>query len=272
LKGTSNRIEAPGRVYLDGRKVMSDKEFYGTVEFSVSAPLTPWDDPGNYVHAVTGVAFDLSDEFSEQKAGEITMKLVCATEATNRRVRLFEVCDADSAILEAVYSTLFDSDEEIKEELDVPPSWNDLLFIEDARVVGEYEGTTLRIQLLETAIATFGSNGIIIAVEDSLDLSMDEWRELGFKRIANSPFVFRDQLKLNPYKEPDRDYIAGTGIDEASYHCESCGDEIVFPVDLSAGPRQQYVEDCPICCRPNIIHVEIDEDGEARVWAEPEQD
>jgi hypothetical protein len=32
---------------------------------------------------------------------------VCATEATNRGVRLLDVCDADSAILEAVYATLF---------------------------------------------------------------------------------------------------------------------------------------------------------------------
>jgi hypothetical protein len=33
--------------------------------------------------------------------------------------------------------------------------------------------------------------------------------------------------------------------DEASYHCDSCGEEIVVPIDLSAGPSQEYVEDCP---------------------------
>jgi hypothetical protein len=60
--------------------------------------------------------------------------------------------------------------------------------------------------------------------------------------------------------------------DEASYICDSCGEEIVVPLDLSAGERQEYVEDCPVCCRPNLIHVEIEEDGEVRVWAEREQD
>jgi hypothetical protein len=39
------------------------------------------------------------------------------------------------------------------------------------------------------------------------------------------------------------------------------------PVDLSAGSEQEYVEDCPVCCRPNVVHVEVDEDGEVRVWA-----
>jgi hypothetical protein len=57
---------------------------------------------------------------------------------------------------------------------------------------------------------------------------------------------------------------------EASYICDACGEEIVVPIDLSAGESQQYVEDCPVCCRPNVIHVEIDEDGQPRVWAERE--
>jgi hypothetical protein len=57
---------------------------------------------------------------------------------------------------------------------------------------------------------------------------------------------------------------------EASYVCDSCGEEIVIPVDLSAGSRQQYVEDCPVCCHPNVLVVEVDEDGEARVWSEHE--
>lgn len=59
--------------------------------------------------------------------------------------------------------------------------------------------------------------------------------------------------------------------DEASYICDSCGEDIVVPVDWSAGSRQSYVEDCPVCCNPNVIHVELD-DGEAYVRSEPEQD
>ena len=58
--------------------------------------------------------------------------------------------------------------------------------------------------------------------------------------------------------------------DEATYLCDACGQQIVIPLDLSQGSSQQYVEDCPVCCRANVIHVEIEDDGEARVWAKAE--
>lgn len=58
---------------------------------------------------------------------------------------------------------------------------------------------------------------------------------------------------------------------EGSFVCDGCGEEVVIPIDASAGTTQTFVEDCPICCRPSVIHVELDE-GEARVWAEAEQD
>jgi hypothetical protein len=57
--------------------------------------------------------------------------------------------------------------------------------------------------------------------------------------------------------------------DEGRYVCDSCGEEIVVPLDPTAGESQEYVEDCPVCCRANVIHVEFF-DGEARVWAEAE--
>ena len=58
--------------------------------------------------------------------------------------------------------------------------------------------------------------------------------------------------------------------EESSYFCDSCGEEIVIPIDVSAGASQEYVEDCPICCHPNIIRLEVDEDGAVRIWAEAE--
>lgn len=57
---------------------------------------------------------------------------------------------------------------------------------------------------------------------------------------------------------------------EAAYICDACGEEIVIPLDFSQGSTQEFVEDCPVCCRPNVIHVEIDKNGEARIWAEAE--
>jgi hypothetical protein len=60
--------------------------------------------------------------------------------------------------------------------------------------------------------------------------------------------------------------------DEASYLCDGCGEEIVIPIDFSQGDAQEYVEDCPVCCQPNVVHVDIDVDGNVRAWAEPESE
>lgn len=49
---------------------------------------------------------------------------------------------------------------------------------------------------------------------------------------------------------------------EASYVCGSCGELIIVPIDISAGSAQTYVEDCPVCCRANVISLEIGPDGE----------
>jgi hypothetical protein len=59
--------------------------------------------------------------------------------------------------------------------------------------------------------------------------------------------------------------------DEGSYVCPSCSEEIVVPLDASEGAEQTYVEDCPVCCHANVIHVEFGEGGEpARVSAQAE--
>ncbi len=58
--------------------------------------------------------------------------------------------------------------------------------------------------------------------------------------------------------------------DDTQYTCGSCGEEIVIPIDFSAGPRQQYVEDCPVCCCANVICVEISPEGEVSSWGKLE--
>ena len=58
--------------------------------------------------------------------------------------------------------------------------------------------------------------------------------------------------------------------EESSYVCNSCGEEIVVPLDYSQGQNQEYVEDCPVCCNPNVIFVEFSHDGEANIWSRGE--
>ena len=60
--------------------------------------------------------------------------------------------------------------------------------------------------------------------------------------------------------------------DNSQYICDFCGEEIVVPVDISAGANQDYVEDCPVCCNPNRIVVVVDSDGQVEIRGEAIQD
>jgi hypothetical protein len=53
--------------------------------------------------------------------------------------------------------------------------------------------------------------------------------------------------------------------------CPFCGETEEIWVDLGGGSRQTYTEDCAVCCRPRVVHVEPgDELDEVRVWLERE--
>jgi len=38
--------------------------------------------------------------------------------------------------------------------------------------------------------------------------------------------------------------------DECESTCPYCNEPVQLEVDRSGGLRQNYVEDCPVCCRP----------------------
>lgn len=45
---------------------------------------------------------------------------------------------------------------------------------------------------------------------------------------------------------------------ETGFQCAGCSEWNVTVVDPSAGSRQAYTEDCQVCCKPNILHIEWD--------------
>jgi len=44
----------------------------------------------------------------------------------------------------------------------------------------------------------------------------------------------------------------------AGFQCAGCGEWNETDVDSSAGRRQSYVEDCQVCCKPNLLSVSWD--------------
>jgi hypothetical protein len=57
----------------------------------------------------------------------------------------------------------------------------------------------------------------------------------------------------------------------SSYLCPHCGEPVDTYPDPGGGQVQDYVEDCPVCCRPNRIHASFDADQDGyQVQAEAE--
>ena len=47
--------------------------------------------------------------------------------------------------------------------------------------------------------------------------------------------------------------------------CPYCGQLVEIALDPGSGSRQEYVEDCSVCCRPWEVRVEYRADGSAEV-------
>lgn len=60
----------------------------------------------------------------------------------------------------------------------------------------------------------------------------------------------------------------GTADTSARLSCPCCGEWNEIALDPGSGTRQDYVEDCQVCCRPWHVRVRYQEDGSAEVWAE----
>ena len=46
--------------------------------------------------------------------------------------------------------------------------------------------------------------------------------------------------------------------------CPYCGEPIALTIDCSV-PEQEYIEDCQVCCRPMMVTVTIDNEGDLAV-------
>ena len=67
-----------------------------------------------------------------------------------------------------------------------------------------------------------------------------------------------DEDNWLPFGEEEQ-LIAKEGeVTPAPWACAGCGELNETAIDLSNGYDQEYIEDCGVCCRPNVIAVTID--------------
>ena len=68
-----------------------------------------------------------------------------------------------------------------------------------------------------------------------------------------------------------RDELDVASVEPVDVECPNCGRAFEMLVDCSAG-RQEYIEDCEVCCRPIQVQVSIDADGFPLVTTRREDD
>ena len=60
--------------------------------------------------------------------------------------------------------------------------------------------------------------------------------------------------------------------DTSEVVCPYCGEIVEIALDSGGGPRQEYVEDCQVCCRPWKVKVNYGRDGIAEVTIEADDE
>jgi hypothetical protein len=58
---------------------------------------------------------------------------------------------------------------------------------------------------------------------------------------------------------------------DLSYSCAYCGETNEILVEESIERKYEVVEDCSVCCKPNVVHLER-ENGRWTCWATPENE
>jgi len=90
------------------------------------------------------------------------------------------------------------------------------------------------------------------------------------------PWEDMDPAKHDADLEPtlDEEFPLGDGVVDLSsdVQCPYCAEPVEITLDPGSGSHQQYVEDCPVCCRPWLVSVSYDETGAADVHLDANDD
>lgn len=60
-------------------------------------------------------------------------------------------------------------------------------------------------------------------------------------------------------------------LSQTNIGCPYCGEMIEVLVE-AASESFEYIEDCQVCCRPIVIHIELSLDGEQSISARSENE
>lgn len=183
---------------------MNDNEVTGSVRFSFSVGLKPWnDEPTEYFLPVEGEIIAClnvpGDPDATEVAGRIELKVIKFAEAFNDHVDLSDVFH--EASLGSVYLALFNQKGSFKKKLDISLLPGEVIFIDAITLEPKYQPTRLLLQAVESVIPALSSMGLVVACRETLDRGNKEWKRLGFDRVPRTDFIYRDDFNINPTRK-----------------------------------------------------------------------
>lgn len=138
----------------------------------------------------------------DDNAGIVEAYLVQMMQLAADGVPFADVCEAHSAHLQGVYAALFDEEDKPRAELAIAGGWDVLLHIHWLEIEPRYRDSGVLVQAVETTIRHFCPAGLITAYLNVIELTPEEWRSLGFRKISGSEVVYRDNTSGDPYGHP----------------------------------------------------------------------
>ena len=88
-----------------------------------------------------------------------------------------------------------------------------------------------------------------IIVLDAAEQSFSEIESGRFVRMKNEAFASLDSIPGASASESECNLLTMN----AGFQCAGCGEWNETTVDTSGGWKQHYIEDCQVCCKPNLL-------------------
>jgi hypothetical protein len=168
------------------------------VECSFSSLLCRFE-PDDFIKHLDLTVIDHTESGERIILGKIVADLLPIADVVNAGERLYDVCDADSAGWEQVYTILFEKGSEFRPELEIEAGVENVLFVWKSLLHPKLD--PYRQGIFDTVGGLFTYATVFAMWNHAMHLTDKELAELGFRKIARSELIYRDMTLITAYSK-----------------------------------------------------------------------